>query len=444
MKKKTILLSLSAALLLMPISTVNAAKGDQGVDWAVYQGAQGKFGYAHDKFSISQIGGYNANGLYDQWTYKSQVASTIAQGKRAHTYIWYDTWGSMSIAKTTMDHFLPKIQTPKGSIVALDFEHGALASIPDGYGGYISSSTEKAANTDTILYGMRRLKQAGYTPMYYSYKPFTLNHVDYQRIIKEFPNSLWMAAYPNYNVTPSPVWSVFPSMDGVAIYQFTSTYIAGGLDGNIDLTGITDNGYNGAIKDDNGKVTVKPKTETPAINQGQEANETAKKDIKVGFTIKVNFSANNWATGQAIPQWAKGNSYTVKEVNGTKVLLDGIMSWINRKDVEILQTTSQTSSATTATHTVRLGETLSGIATRYGTTYQTLASLNGLSNPNLIYVGQRLKVNGSVSVNRVYIVRSGENLSGIAAKLGTSYQVLAQKNGLRKPNLIYPGQQITY
>ncbi|WP_326932382.1 GH25 family lysozyme, partial [Enterococcus avium] len=142
---------------------------DQGVDWAVYQGAQGKFGYAHDKFSISQIGGYNANGLYDQWTYKSQVASTIAQGKRAHTYIWYDTWGSMSIAKTTMDYFLPKIQTPKGSIVALDFEHGA--------------SSNKQANTDTILYGMRRIKQAGYTPMYYSYKPFTLQYVYYQQIL---------------------------------------------------------------------------------------------------------------------------------------------------------------------------------------------------------------------------------------------------------------------
>ncbi|MFR2313405.1 MAG: endolysin, partial [Weissella confusa] len=88
--KKKIIVGAIVALFLLPIfpSTVQAAKGDQGVDWAVYQGAQGKFGYAHDKFSISQIGGYNANGLYDQWTYKSQVASTIAQGKRAHTYIW--------------------------------------------------------------------------------------------------------------------------------------------------------------------------------------------------------------------------------------------------------------------------------------------------------------------------------------------------------------------
>ncbi|MCB6917316.1 endolysin, partial [Enterococcus avium] len=58
MKKKITLLSLVTALFLLPIfpSTVQAAKGDQGVDWAVYQGAQGKFGYGSDKFSISQIG----------------------------------------------------------------------------------------------------------------------------------------------------------------------------------------------------------------------------------------------------------------------------------------------------------------------------------------------------------------------------------------------------
>lgn len=432
MKKNKIIMSLIVALFLLPIFPigVDAAKGDLGTDWAVYQGAQGKFGYAHDKFSISQIGGYNANGLYDQWTYKSQVASTIAQGKRAHTYIWYDTWGSMAIAKTTMDYFLPKIQTPKNSIVALDFEHGA--------------SSNKQANTDTILYGMRRIKQAGYTPMYYSYKPFTLQYVNYQQILAEFPNSLWMAAYPNYNVTPSPVWSVFPSMDGVAIYQFTSTYIAGGLDGNIDLTGITDNGYNGAIKDDDGKVTVKPETTPPAVEQGQEANETSKKEIEPGFKVKVNFAAINWLTGEAIPQWVKGNSYTVKEIDGSKVLLDGIMSWINRKDVEIIETNATNPVQSSDVHVVQSGETLSGIASKYNTSYQSLASLNGLTNPNLIYVGQQLKVKGSVASNRIYTVQVGETLSGIANKLGATYQVLAQKNGLSNPDLIYPNQQLSY
>ncbi|MDU3613383.1 MAG: LysM peptidoglycan-binding domain-containing protein, partial [Enterococcus avium] len=137
------------------------------------------------------------------------------------------------------------------------------------------------------------------------------------------------------------------------------------------------------------------------------------------------------------------NSYTVKEVSGTKVLLDGIMSWINRKDVEILQTTSAAPS-TASIHVVQSGETLSGVAAKYGTTYQTLASLNGLANPNYIYVGQQLKVSGVSSSNRIYTVHGGDNLSSIAAKLGTTYQSLAQKNGLSNPNLIYPGQSLAY
>ncbi|MCQ4960909.1 LysM peptidoglycan-binding domain-containing protein, partial [Enterococcus avium] len=122
---------------------------------------------------------------------------------------------------------------------------------------------------------------------------------------------------------------------------------------------------------------------------------------------------------------------------------DGIMSWINRKDVEILQTTTQTPSTTTSTHIVRSGETLSGIATKYGTTYQALASLNGLANPNYIYIGQQLKVSGTASISRIYTVNYGETLSDIAAKLGTTYQALAQKNGISNPNLIYLGQQLT-
>jgi LysM repeat protein len=216
------------------------------------------------------------------------------------------------------------------------------------------------------------------------------------------------------------------------------------LDGNIDLNGITDNGYGGAIKDDDGKVTVDPDTSTPAIDEGQNANETPKKEIKAGYTVKVNFSAKNWSTGQAIPQWIKGNSYTVQQVSGEKVLLGGVMSWINRKDVEILQTTNPGPAPSVSIHVVQSGETLSGIATKYSTTYQNLATLNGLSNPNYIYTGQQLKVSEVVSTSRTYTVSYGETLSGIAAKLGTSFQALATKNGLSNPNLIYAGQQLNY
>ncbi len=418
--KKIVTLIIVALVAVTPLN-VFAAKGDQGVDWAIYQGEQGRFGYAHDKFAIAQIGGYNASGIYEQYTYKSQVASAIAQGKRAHTYIWYDTWGNMDIAKTTMDYFLPRIQTPKNSIVALDFEHGA--------------SSDVNANTETILYGMRRIKQAGYTPMYYSYKPFTLQYVDYQRIIKEFPNSLWIAAYPSYEVTPEPLYAYFPSMEGIGIWQFTSTYIAGGLDGNVDLIGITDSGYTD---------TNKPETDTPATDAGEEIEKIPNSDVKVGDTVKVKFNVDAWATGEAIPDWVKGNSYIVQEVTESRVLLEGILSWISKGDIELLPDAATVpDKLPEATHVVQYGETLSSIAYQYETNYQTLAALNGLTNPNLIYPGQILKVNGSV-VSNIYTVQYGDNLSSIAAKLGTTYQTLAALNGLANPNLIYPGQTLSY
>lgn len=421
MKIKRLLAGVTVLASLLLQSTAYAAVGDHGVDWSRYQGANGIFGYGHDKFAICQIGGVNGGGMYGQTTYETQVASAIAQGKRAHTYIWYQVGGNASLGEQVLNTFLPQVQTPKGSIVALDYESGA--------------SADKQANTNAILHGMRMIKAAGYTPMYYSGKPYTVANVYVDQIIREFPNSLWMAAYPDYNVTPVPNYNVFPSMDGVAIYQFTSTYIAGGLDGNIDLTGITDNGY---TKNNN------PENQTPAISQGQQADNTPKSDIAVGNQVKVKFGAGSWATGEAIPSWVKGRTYNVVQVSGNRVLLSGINSWINKADVEIISVSSAPiQSPAVNTYTVRSGDTLSSIAAKFGTNYQALASLNGISNPNLIYVGQVLRVNGSANAGSVYYtVRAGDNLSAIASRYGTSYQSIASLNGLANPNLIYAGQTL--
>lgn len=99
----------------------------------------------------------------------------------------------------------------------------------------------------------------------------------------------------------------------------------------------------------------------------------------------------------------------------------------------------------TVTYTVQPGDTLSGIAAAYNTTYQHLADINGIANPNLIYPGQVLTISGggaSAPQQTVYTVQPGDTLSGIAAAYGTTYQRLAAVNGISNPNLIYPGQQI--
>ncbi|MYV08298.1 LysM peptidoglycan-binding domain-containing protein, partial [Lactobacillus salivarius] len=258
-------------------------------------------------------------------------------------------------------------------------------------------------NTQAIAHAIQRIKDAGYTPMVYGYKNYLVNNTNLSYLSTLC--QLWLAEYPNYAVTPEPNYNYFPSFNNIGIFQFTSTYVAGGLDGDIDLTGITDNGYK------NGNPE-KPKTHTPAVDAGIKADNTPKRDITVGYTVKVNYSASRWATGQYIPSFIKGNSYKVIQVSGNKVLLDGVMSWINKSDVEILQTTAPVQS--NSYYTVRYGDTLGGIAYRYGTTWQNLQALNGLSNPNWIYPGQRLKVTGNVSTQQTYTVRYGDTLSGIA------------------------------
>lgn len=97
-----------------------------------------------------------------------------------------------------------------------------------------------------------------------------------------------------------------------------------------------------------------------------------------------------------------------------------------------------------STYYVQTGDTLSAIATKFGTTVSNLVSINHISNPNVIYVGQKIYVGEAAQgQSNAYTVQSGDTLSGIAAKFGTTWQALSQKNGLANPNVIYVGQTLT-
>jgi LysM repeat protein len=119
-----------------------------------------------------------------------------------------------------------------------------------------------------------------------------------------------------------------------------------------------------------------------------------------------------------------------------------------------------TGTGTTTSYTVVPGDTLFGIARRFGTTVTTLASMNGLTNVNVLYIGQVLLIPSqggqpvptaiaptsapqptSTPVETItYTVQRGDTLSQIALRYGTTYQTIMLLNNLTNPDLIFPGQ----
>ena len=109
-----------------------------------------------------------------------------------------------------------------------------------------------------------------------------------------------------------------------------------------------------------------------------------------------------------------------------------------------------TPSTSTRVYVVRRGDTLSGIAARFGVSLEALARANGLTVHSFVYVGQRLRIPStsqtstpsSSPATRVYVVQRGDTLSSIAIRFGVSLQALVQANGLTNPSLIYVGQRL--
>jgi|YNPBryantNP2012_1023418.scaffolds.fasta_scaffold01662_6 LysM repeat protein len=98
-------------------------------------------------------------------------------------------------------------------------------------------------------------------------------------------------------------------------------------------------------------------------------------------------------------------------------------------------------------HVVERGETLAKIAARYGVTVKQITDLNGIANPNLIYPGQKLRIPAAGATapaqsgaTRTYTVRAGDTLVGIATKFGVTVQAIQQLNNLSSPDKIYTGQ----
>ncbi|MDM8219121.1 LysM peptidoglycan-binding domain-containing protein [Limosilactobacillus mucosae] len=201
------------------------------------------------------------------------------------------------------------------------------------------------------------------------------------------------------------------------------------------------------------------------VNQNSGLNSSSSSQSS-SATTNTDASAASYTvkSGDTLSTIASQHNTTVNQIvllnqlsNPNLIYVGQVLKLKNNQTTNSSSATSSSTAATTAgTYTVKAGDTLSAIASRYSTSSSTLASLNSLSNPNLIYVGQVLKVssnastssstsssaNNTVTTASSYTVKAGDTLSAIAAKYGTTYQALASANSISNPNDIYVGQVI--
>ena len=189
---------------------------------------------------------------------------------------------------------------------------------------------------------------------------------------------------------------------------------------------------------------TQPQTTTPSTSTTTAATYT----VKAGDTLGQ-IAANHQTSVNQLVQLNK-------LANPNLIYVGQVLTIKQATSVSQSTTATPAKPASSATYTVKAGDTLSQIAASHGTSYQNLASLNHLSNPNEIYVGQTLKLQATTSTpaqtptpaastnQGTYTVKAGDTLSAIAAAHGTSYEALAQANGISNPNEIYVGQTLKF
>ena len=206
------------------------SKGDYFIDVSAYQAA--------DLTSICQAAGTN-NTIIKVSEGVGWLSPVMTQQTNTSNCIGYYHFarfgGDVGTAQAEANYFVSNLPSRPRYLVC-DYEDGA--------------SGDKQANTNAVIAFMDACKASGFEPIYYSYKPYTLANVYVEQITAKYPNSLWIAAYPDYEVRSEPYWGVYPDMDHTRWWQFTSTGLAGGLDKNVVI-----------IDDGNGLVNNKEEEE---------------------------------------------------------------------------------------------------------------------------------------------------------------------------------------
>ena len=414
-KRRTKLTALSGAILALAMLMVpSVAHADVGFDAASYQKCYNAQAAVEDGARFSFIKLSEGTGYVNPYAGCQLTASRNA-GLRLGAYHYADVSGNSAQAEA--DKFISAAKENHligaGVIPVLDWEpYGSLKTNVAWAKAWLDRVAQAWGTKPLIYMSASTIHMADWTPV---------ASADY---------GLWVAGYPRGYTgdrlrNPGSVpYSVAPWAFAAA-WQYSSSGSVAGVGRAVDVDWFYGDAGTWA-KYANAPVSTVAK---PAVK-----NPTA--TIKPVHTATTPTGDAN-ALATAVIQGLYGNNPQRQRLLGSRYA--EVMTIVNQR----LGTTVQRQSASTSYYIVKPGDYLSKI---WPNNWRTIAAINGLHSPYTIYVGQRLRTTGTtgtVSRARRYTVRAGDTLSSIARRLNVSQSII---HGYRSgnPNIIYPGEVLTY
>lgn len=331
-------------MLLIDVSEHNGTINWEAVKAAGVQGAIIRCGYGMDITSQDD----------KQWSRNVTECERLGIPYGVYLYSYAD---NADKARSEAQHVLRLINGHKLSYpVYYDLEQAGI---------------EGAAVANAIIFG-DIIEAAGYWCGVYYNKDW------HNRVIKGQLDRFtrWAAGYGSNNGQKQDNYK--PGF-GEDIWQYTSVGKINGIGGNVDL--------NECYRDFPAEISGTTTPSTPTPSPAPAPSTKYKEGDKVVFSTCYASSTDPIAKAIPASKMARNYGEITRIIPGAHnpYLLDGGLCWVNDGDIRGFYSASEY-------YTVKSGDTLSGIAAKYGTNYKHLALINGIANPNKIYVGQKIKV----------------------------------------------------
>ena len=351
-------------------------------------------------------------------------------------FYWYSYALDESGARKEADHIIKAIAPYKDS-----YSYGVWFDMEDADGykrkhGMPSNSTLRAMCAAFC----KKVQDAGYYTGIYASSSWFNNQLNGSELDKY---DKWTAQWPTSGGKQTAL-NTSSSKRNSSLWQFTSQARFSGYNGYLDAN-YAYYDYPSLV----GNVAPAPSTPESSISgtalelvertmNGEFGDGDARKSALGDRYSEVQEMINHIASASAntLAEETKngkyGNGETRKIVLGSRYT--EVQNIINKSS----------NSNNSSTYTVVSGDTLSGIGSKLGVDWKSIANANGISSPYTIYPGQKLTIPGGASSNSsvTYTVKSGDTLSEIAKKYNTTVSKIASDNGITNTNLIYVGQKL--